>query len=297
MAGEKQRRRPRRGARWPAVAEPSRQAVPSRVEEPAPVAVQPILDGYTSEAPSPQLALDIFAGEWSSILPAGHGDSGGHAALFDDARITWAIERIGGVEGRSVLELGPLEGGHTTMLERAGATVTAIEANSRSYLKCLITKELLGLRRSTFLRGDFVAYLERDRPTYDVVLASGVLYHMLDPLRLLDLMAAASDTLVLWTHYYDAEIVGAAEFARQFTRPPERVERGGRSYTLHPRDYLEALGWGGFSGGGADSANWLECEDLLGYLRSLGYAEIEVGFDQPDHPNGPALALVARRER
>lgn len=296
MAGDKQQRRARRGARWPSVAEPSRPAAPPQAEAP-PVTVQPILDGYTSEAPSPQLALDIFAGEWSSILPAGHGDSGGHAALFDDARITWAIERIGGVAGRSVLELGPLEGGHTAMLERAGATVTAVEANSRSYLKCLITKELLGLRRSTFLRGDFVAYLERDRPTYDVVLASGVLYHMLDPLRLLDLMASASDTLVLWTHYYDAEIVAAAEFARQFTRPPEPVVRGGRSYTLHPRDYLEALGWGGFSGGGADSANWLEREDLVDYLRSLGYAEIEVGFDQPDHPNGPALALVARRAR
>lgn len=290
MTRERQRRRKARGgARWPAP------VAPAQGDEPAPGVVQPIFDGYTSEAPSAQLAIDIFAGEWSSIFPAGYGDSGGHAALFEDGRIVWAMERLGGVEGRSVLELGPLEGAHTTMLERAGATVTAVEANSRSYLKCLITKELMGLRRSTFLRGDFVAYLQRDRPTYDVVLASGVLYHMLDPLQLLDLMSSASDTIVLWTHYYDAEIVAAAEFARQFTRAPESVVRDGRSYRLHPRDYLEALNWGGFSGGGASSANWLERDDLVGYLRSLGYAEIEIGFDQPDHPNGPALALVARR--
>ncbi|MDF1603506.1 methyltransferase domain-containing protein [Nocardioides sp. YIM 152315] len=255
----------------------------------------PILDGYASEAPTPQLAIDIFAGEWSSTFPAGNGDSGGHAALFEDARIAWAIDRLGGVEGRSVLELGPLEGGHTTMLERAGATVTAVEANSRSYLKCLVTKEIMGLQRSRFLRGDFVAYLERDRPSYDVVLASGVLYHMIDPLRLLELVASVADALVLWTHYYDAAIIGAAPIARQFSRPPDTVVRDDRTYTLHRRDYLEALGWGGFSGGGATYANWLERDDILAALRTLGYDDVETGFDQPDHPNGPAFAVVARR--
>lgn len=254
-----------------------------------------ILDSYTTRAPSPQLAIDIFEGEWSSVLPEGHGDTRGTSPLFEDPRITWTIERVGGVEGRTVLELGPLEGGHTTMLERAGAIVTAVEANARSYLKCLITKEIMGLTRSTFLRGDFTAYLERDRPTYDLVVASGVLYHMVDPLRLLDLIAECSDTMMIWTHYFDADAIAAGTSARQFTREPVEVEHGGRTYTLHRRDYLEALAWGGFSGSGGTYSHWLSRDDLLGYVESLGYTDVEVAFEQVDHPNGPALALVAQR--
>jgi SAM-dependent methyltransferase len=78
-----------------------------------------------------------------------------------------------------VLELGPLEGGHSFMFERLGAReVIAIEANPRAYLKCLIIKELLDLRRVRFLCGDFLEYLRADGTDFDLVFASGVLYHM-----------------------------------------------------------------------------------------------------------------------
>ncbi len=101
------------------------------------------MDIYASEAPSPQLAVDIFAGEWSSRFPPGSDIDGGQAELFEDRRISWMIDQLEGVEGLRILELGPLEGGHTYMLDRAGADVVAIEANQRAYLKCLITKEVL----------------------------------------------------------------------------------------------------------------------------------------------------------
>ncbi|HET8630288.1 MAG TPA: hypothetical protein VFL91_22955, partial [Thermomicrobiales bacterium] len=52
----------------------------------------------------------------------------GTVPLFEDARITWAAEQFGGFAEKTVRELGPLEGAHTTMLERLGATsITAIE--------------------------------------------------------------------------------------------------------------------------------------------------------------------------
>ena len=68
-----------------------------------------ILDQYVQGAPDDQKALDIFAGEWSSAMPPEYaGLAAGAAALFEDPRLQWGIEQLGGVDGASVLELGPL---------------------------------------------------------------------------------------------------------------------------------------------------------------------------------------------
>lgn len=120
-----------------------------------------ILDEYVMSEPSDQNALDIFQGEWSSKLPSQAGElRAGQISLFEDGRILWAEKKVGGFEGCKIIELGPLEAGHTYMLEkRAANSILAIEANTRAYLKCLIVKEILNLERSRFLPGDFVKYL------------------------------------------------------------------------------------------------------------------------------------------
>src|SRR5258706_6101275 len=97
------------------------------------------LEGYAKSAPDPQNALDIFEGEWVSRLPAPYASlRAGDGALFEDARIAWAGSELGGFEGKTVLDLGPLEGGHPYMFEKGGAReVLSIEGNGRCYLKCL----------------------------------------------------------------------------------------------------------------------------------------------------------------
>src|SRR4028119_931287 len=99
-----------------------------------------ILDAYVKSAPSPQHALDIFKGEWASLLPPPYDQyQAGKIPLFHDGRAYWALNEMGGCQGQRVLELGPLEGGHSYVLEQHGAgSVTSIEANTRAYLKCLI---------------------------------------------------------------------------------------------------------------------------------------------------------------
>jgi len=95
---------------------------------------RPVTEEYETGAPSPQRALDLHAGEWASHLPSPFdGYRAGAMPLYADARLVWAIDRLGGVDGAHVLELGPLEVGHTWMLEQWGAArITAIEANSGS---------------------------------------------------------------------------------------------------------------------------------------------------------------------
>ena len=115
-----------------------------------------IVDVYVREPPSAQLAIDLFEGEWTTEMPEHLGVQAGTLKLTQDPRIRWIIEQAQGVDGLDVLELGPLEAAHTYMLEQAGAVVTAVESNTRAYMRCLIVKELLALRGSTFMLGDSV---------------------------------------------------------------------------------------------------------------------------------------------
>jgi SAM-dependent methyltransferase len=281
------RRRDRSTTASPTGAEPPSLSAP---------AAPTILDQYVRSAPTPQLAIDIFAGEWSSALPDRLGVTAGAAALFADGRISWLIEHLGGVAGRRILELGPLEGGHSAMLHDAGAEVVAVEGSTRAYLKCLVVKELLSLNRCSFLLGDFLEYLRTTDEHFDVVVASGVLYHAPDPIALLEAIAAVTDRVAIWTHYFDADVVGADPAkARLFESAPEEVEWRGHHLRLHRRAYLEALQWGGFCGGPETSALWMERDGLMAVLGELGFAEVAVQRDDPHHQNGPCIMLCAER--
>ncbi|HEY1683391.1 MAG TPA: class I SAM-dependent methyltransferase [Tepidisphaeraceae bacterium] len=256
-----------------------------------------ILDAYVRTAPSPQNAIDIFKGEWSSKLPPPYNNlSAGGIPLFQDGRIAWALGQLGGVEGQNVLELGPLEGGHSYMLERNGAaSILSIEANSRAYLKCLITKELLNLQRARFVCGDFIAYLENTNQRFDFILAAGVLYHMKDPARLLQLIAQHTDRAYIWTHHYlDSVISNSALLRRKFTTAtPHDVD--GVTITHHRQEYGDTLDAKTFCGGSNEYSYWLEKDDILAVLKKFGFAKFELAHDQLDHPHGPAISIVAKK--
>lgn len=262
---------------------------------PAP-GVTSILDWYVQTAPSPQRTLDIFKGEWASVLPPPFSDlEAGPVPLFADDRLKWAAEQLGPFRDKTVLELGPLEGGHSWMMANMGAaSVTAVEANIRAFLKCLIVKEMLNTPRTRFLCGDFIAYLEEQQPRYDIVLASGVLYHMRDPVHLIDLINRTADRVYLWTHYFDPEVCGAVGSAR-FPSATE-TESHGFKHTLYRHEYLHLLQNEKFCGGGTTFTNWLTRSEIIGALRHFGFQQIETAFEQPDHQAGPAFAVVGLRK-
>ena len=256
-----------------------------------------VLDGYVEMPPSDQNALDIFKGEWSSRLPGIWQElQAGTITLFDDSRILWAADQLGGFNGKRVLELGPLEAGHSYMLETLGAdSVIAIEASKRAYLKCLIIKEVVGLKRCRFVLGDFVAFLREAQVAFDVCLASGVLYHMREPSELIYLMSKASNKLFLWTHFYDEKVIGSKpNLARKFSTPVRNSYQG-FDHVLHKYFYGDAHNWAGFCGGTAAYSYWMSRQDILDCLRFFGFQDLRVAFDEPDHPNGPAFCVAALR--
>ncbi len=252
---------------------------------------------YVKAAPHPQNAVDIFSGEWSARLPAELGVQAGSFLLFEDPRLNWALEILGGVQDRTILELGPLEAGHTFILDRAGAKqITAIEANVRAYLKCLIVKELTGLQRARFLCGDFVKFLETNTQRFDVVLACGVLYHTTDPLSFLRLLAGTTDRIVIFTHYYDETLIRRNPRTAPYF--DEGIEAALNDFRcrIYPQRYSEeALASLGFCGGTELVSAWMTRGDIFAALRHFGFGRIDTAQEEPEHPNGPAFAIVAQR--
>ena len=210
------------------------------------------------------------------------------------------INELGTIDQFEVLELGPLEGGHTYMLEKSGANVFAIEANVDAFLRCLIVKNFFGLK-AKFELGDFVHSFGR-RKDYDLVIASGVLYHMQDPVDLLRKMAGVSNRLFLWTHFYEPDISKWATSLQQEIgtkwRPIEVQEFKINDLTIRvvPHYYGEALGWAGFCGGPEIGSKWIYKEDLLLALKALGYNDIRIAFETLDHQNGPSFCVLAQKQ-
>lgn len=253
-----------------------------------------ILNEYVKGEPDSQNALDIFKNEWASKMPPPYeGLKAGGSQLFEDARVSWAEKQVGGFQGRSVLELGPLEAGHTYMMEKMGAgSILSIEANTRAYLKCLIVKELLNLKRSRFLLGDFVEYLKNTRETFDICFASGVLYHMLNPAELIYMISRVSKSVILWTHYYDQSVIKSNPNLAFKYSGPSQMDYNGFKHRLFKQTYRNALKFAGFCGGGAPYSYWMERDSILSCLRHFGFDDLRIEFDDANHPNGPAFAVA-----
>lgn len=265
----------------------------------------PILDAYEDSAPSQQNAINIVPG-WNHAFPPEFGLVAGEAHMHWDPRILWGVEQFGSLEGRSVLELGPLEGSHTALLERLGAErVDAIEANRLAYLRCLIAKEVFDLKRSRFYLGDFLKWLERDDLSYDLIVACGVLYHMVDPIKLLELISRRADSVIIWTHYFDDEAMPVGDQRRvpfQSQKAPHQeyirtVNFRGLEVSLHERSYYQAWKNSAFCGGPIDRHYWMEKPQLIAVLRALGYTDVRINHDDPQQVNGPSVTIFAKRER
>ena len=150
---------------------------------------------------------------------------------------------------------------------------------------------------ATFLLGDFMEYLRAGCPHYDVCVASGVLYHMLDPAETLALLAGVADRIMLWTHVYDGDLLAARpDLSQRFTQHVAANHKG-FAHVLHRCEYADALTLSGFCGGSSDHANWMSREDLFRGLDYFGWQVETVAFEEPHHPNGPALALMATSQR
>lgn len=254
-----------------------------------------VFDQYEPGMPSHQKAIDLLEG-WSGSFPPGMKLDAGKLAFHNDQRIAWAIKQMGSLADKTVLEIGPLEGMHTYMLAKEKPKrIDAVEANRLSYLRCLVTKEILGIPRARFLLGDAMEWLRNGEERYDLIVASGVLYHMSEPVELLRLMAERTDAIFLWTHFFLDNSDKGEPWRAAFSGKMQIRELNGVAARCYERSYYNAATNSAFCGGPKDRHYWLHREDIISLFASFGYANIEIMGEQRNHPGGPCFSLLARR--
>ena len=244
---------------------------------------------FETRAPSHQNAVDIFSGRWASdlstVLP---GAVSGDVPLFADVRPKAAaagLGRGGRLDGKRVLELGPLEGGHSYALEKLGADVLAIESNADAYLKCLIAKEITGIK-AKFMLGDVSAFLKSTRDRFDLVFACGVLYHMRDPITLIEDISRVTDRCYVWSHVFDETHYHGPPRHKLFDPRHPAVELWETNYGRSSDDPK-------FWGGNGAYARWMRANDMLALFDRHGLKT----FDLVPDPTNPiaAISFCAKR--
>ena len=165
----------------------------------------------------------------------------------------------------------------------------------RGMLKTLVLKEVYNLQTVKPLFGNFISTLElanRTHRRFDSIISVGVLYHMVDPVKVLHLMSVLSDTILLWTHYYDAVSPGPTHFEAATS-----TLYGGISYATHC--HQNGNKQEGFLGGNAPTACWLERKGIVAAMSTFGfeYEAMQTIPEEINHPHGPQITALFRRRR
>ncbi len=194
-----------------------------------------------------------------------------------DIRCDLVVDACGGsLDEKSVVDLGCLEGGFTIAFAARGARLAlGIEAREISVRRCELARGLRRLPNAEFVRGDIKAELDRREP-FDVVFATGILYHVSDPAAILASMRqACSHVALVCTHVAVTDAPSHScsdEVVREFAGHSYR----GRMYPEYSPTVDDAekedLLWAAWSD--AD-AFWPYEDGLVDMIRRAGFATVE----------------------
>lgn len=93
------------------------------------------------------------------------------------------------LSGMRALDIGALDGVHTFELERRGASVTALDIQNPDVTGFNIAKTIIG-SRAEFVQGSVYDLTTLFKERFDVILFFGVWYHLKNPVRAFEQIAA-----------------------------------------------------------------------------------------------------------
>jgi len=210
--------------------------------------------------------------------------------LFIASRAVLMTHFKGRLAGRSVVDLGCLEGGFAVEFARLGMRATGIEVRSSNFSACEMVREAVGLPDLRFVQDD--CWNVANYGHFDVVFCSGLLYHLAEPRRYLNQLAQTGDVLILDSHY--------------------ATETPTTTYPLGAIDYHEGLRgrWYTEYGEGADTRNdetrwaswgnaksfWPMKDDLIRVVTEAGFSAVFADgcFHQPQEQRTMIAAFTRK---
>ena len=139
-------------------------------------------------------------------------------------------------------------------------------------------------------------FMENVNQRFDICVASGILYHMTEPARFLELCAKTSDKIFIWTHYADDDVIKNHTGLSQKIKSVDATEYKDYKYNEYYYEYDSALGWAGFCGGSNPFCKWITKSAMIQILKLNGFNKVEIFFDDlSNHPAGPNICFLAER--
>lgn len=180
-------------------------------------------------------------------------------------------------QARRILELGALEAADTVPLaSRPGTEIVAIEGRAENLRRAEFVVDLHGLTNVRLVLADVEAGDLGAFGRFDAVVCSGILYHVGRPWELLAAIAAITDNVFIWTHYWGD--------------PDTTVEHGRYRVKEAREQFVEPR----LRGLNAVSL-WFDESSLFAALADCGFTEIETIAEDGDGPVRE-ITLAARKK-
>jgi SAM-dependent methyltransferase len=187
-----------------------------------------------------------------------------------------------GWRGRSIVDLGCLEGGFATEFARLGLDSTGIEVRQSNLVNAEFLRERLALPNLKFICDD-AWNLGRYGP-FDIVFCAGLHYHIEDQRRFLaEMGAACGRALVMDTHVAPEADDHPAIVLHRLSPLTEHEGLPGRWYAEHElnaetdRSDLEQLKWASWEN---RRSFWPTRRALVQSMRDAGFPVVLEDFDQ-----------------
>jgi SAM-dependent methyltransferase len=182
-----------------------------------------------------------------------------------------------GLLGKSIADLGCLEGGYTVGFARLGMDATGIEIRDSNLENCRYVQSKLNLANLHFIKDD-VNNIDR-YGTFDVIFVPGVFYHLDRPRAFLEKASnVCRKVIFLETHFTYKHWTAGAELYR-LSELCENEGLMGRWFTEHdfsPGPKLDALKWASWEN---KRSFWIQREYLLDLLAKVGFSIVLEQYD------------------
>jgi SAM-dependent methyltransferase len=187
----------------------------------------------------------------------------------------------GGVAGKTIADLGCLEGGYAVGFARLGMNATGFEIRESNFKNCLYVQSMLKLTNLSFVNAD-VNHID-NYGVFDAIWACGIFYHLDEPRSFLEKAAKACRKVIfLETHFTYEERTPAADYWN-LSELCEHQGMKGRWFQEHedvPREQLESMKWTAWKN---RRSFWLQKEHLLDLIHTVGFEVVLEQYDvMPD---------------